>query len=580
MVPQPLPVPDLQETVDRTIRAATAVVDAAAVQELVAQAREFVAGPGPDLQRRLLEFAQAQNAAGGSYLSRDWLRSYLTTRTALPLTTSVAFQLAQLPLGLGLERVGNFLHRAAVVHMQQLTAQTPAEVDPRGHELDMDQWQILAPGIRHPLPECDALRRPDVPPAEATIGVLHNGRMFSMAIADDDGVALPAAAIAHGVERVLELAKQNCEDTVPQASSFCDLSYLGSQFVGDFLGELIQEPSNADVYEQLTRMLFVVNVLPRNPDAENPSDVQRLRALAFELGHAWAYKPVSYEIAVDSDWLGIHFEHSGADGATIRAAVQRMVDLESSVDSLNRDSSVQPVELTWRYSPDQQRRLASEVERYRLDSVRYAVVQVSVDRPALERLPVKVSEDAAQQLLLTYAQLATFGRVRAAYESVDMREFQAGRTECLRPVTVEAVEFAQALLDGAATVKHCAAAMEAHRNWVKACKTGRGIDRHLLGLELMVAEGQRTPEFLIGHGRRAVGEDFLSTTSLGEARPISGYAFAPVASDTLGVGYVKYSDHYVYVINHHTELSETVATFSRNIRQAAQALGAFINQVV
>lgn len=578
MSPKPLPVPDLQETVDRTVHAASALLEPEQLQQFEASGRDFLRGSGADLQQRLVDFAHAQDAVGGSYLSRDWLRSYLTTRTPLPLTTSVAFQLAGFPLEPGMERAADFLHRAAVIHLQQLRGETSPKVDPRGHHLDMAQWQVLAPGIRHPLPGQDELRRPVVDPREVQIGVLLNGRLFTMPITDNDGDALPPAVIAVGLEQVLDLVDPASGETSVPGASFGDLSYLGSQVAGEVLAELVEDPANAAVYEQLTRMLFVANVLPGDTSAETPSDLERLQALAFQLGHGWVYKPVTYEIALDSQWLGIHFEHSGADGATVRAAVDRMRHIEPTAGAGAAGRPIRPVELAWRYTGEQRRHLEAACERYRRDSAGFAVHQVSVDRPHIERLPMKVSEDAAQQFLLTYAQLATFGRVRAAYESVDMREFQAGRTECLRPVTPEAVAFAAALLDGEATLEQCAATMEAHRNWVKTCKTGRGFDRHLLGLELMVPADRDMPQFLESHGRSTVSQDFLSTTSLGEAEPISRYVFAPAASDTLGVGYVKYADHYEYVINHHAQQAGDVREFAQNIRQAARAMSDFIRQ--
>lgn len=575
MVPKPLPVPDLQATVERTVHAASALLPPEDLQAFKSSAQEFQDGAGPQLQQRLVDFARERNQAGESYLSRDWLRSYLETRTPLPLTTSVAFQLAGFAQEPGLGRAADFLHRAAVVHLQQLRAETPVEVDPRGHHLDMAQWQILAPGIRHPLPECDQLRRPQVDAADSHIGVLVGGRLFSMPITDDDGAALPPAAISGGLDQVLVKAQNASDQSSASGGSFCDLSYLGSQFAGEFLGELLEDPANAHVYEQLTRMLFMVNLIPVGTVDPTTTSVDRLKALAFEIGHAWAYKPVTYEIALDTDWLGIHFEHSAADGATIRAAAGRMLEVQTTDGAAQLPTTEPPVELTWRHTPDQQRKLDAEADRYRENSAQYTISHIAVDRPTLDRLPMKVSEDAVQQLVLTYAQLATFGKVRAAYESVDMREFQAGRTECLRPVTPEAVIFAQALLDGEATVEQCADVMEAHRNWVKACKTGQGLDRHLLGLELMVAEEQGTPEFLTSPGRHAISQDFLSTTSLGQAQPISRYAFAPAGPETLGVGYVQYPDHYEYVINHHVGLSGSVREFTGHMRAAAEALQAF-----
>ncbi|MDO5619411.1 choline/carnitine O-acyltransferase [Kocuria sp.] len=582
MVPKPLPVPDLQETVQRTLHAASALLDEPQMQRCEAQAREFVEGEGPRLQERLIAFAAAQGREGASYLSREWQDSYLKTRTPLPLTTSVSFQLSGFALEPGINRVADFLHRAAAIHLLELRGQTPQEIDPRGTALDMDQWGVLAPGIRHPMTDRDQIRRPKVDPAAARIGLLFGGRLFTTPITDDAAALLPPATLAKALAHLCDRTRSERTElsTAPADDlSFVDLSYLGSEIAAPLLEELLSTRENAETYEQLSRLLFVVDILPAASGTPTLSESDRLRSLAFEPGHSWAYKPVSYQIDLASPWLGIHFEHSAADGATIRAAVQRMRELDvDGPEAPGAEHTPEVAELRWEMSAELRNRIEDHMARYRERSAQLRVDSVTVDRPDLQALGIKISDDAVQQLLLTYAQLATFGKVRAAYESVDMREYQAGRTECLRPVTPEAVEFAQALVNQRATLDQCAAAMEAHRDWVKACKAGAGIDRHLTGLELMVNPGEAVPDFLVGEGRATVTENFLSTTSLGVAEPISRYAFAPASQDGLGIGYIKYPDHYEYVINSHAHLAPVVAEFSQKIDQAARVLQQWVQQ--
>ncbi|WP_047691256.1 choline/carnitine O-acyltransferase, partial [Kocuria sp. ZOR0020] len=463
MAPKPLPVPDLQETVDRTVHAARAVLSADDVQELQKFGRAFLKGPAEQLQRRLVDFAHSESASGNSYVSRQWRTSYLTTRTPLPLTTSVAFQLEGFPKTPGIERAADFLHRAAHVHLQQLRGQTPQEVDPRGHHLDMDQWQVLGPGIRHPLPDCDELRRPEVSPDQAHIGLLLNGRLYTTPITDDDGAALPPSTITSMLTQLLEATADADPDEAVAGESFVDVSYLGSQTAAGLLEELLQNRANERVYQRLTEMVFVVDLLNDPQQSADQTDVDRLRSLAFAPGHAWAYKPVSYQLDLHSEWIGIHFEHSGADGATVRAAVDRMQQLEVPAEDSAAAAASSCQELHWEMTAGFRDKLRALVADYTQVSAELMVHDVTVPAPDLSSLDVKVSQDAVQQLLLTYAQLATFGCVRSVYESVDMREFRAGRTECLRALTPEAVACAQAMLDGKATQELFGQAMDAHR---------------------------------------------------------------------------------------------------------------------
>lgn len=584
-----LPVPPLSDTLKRLGSTVEPVVEAETAAEFPGVVDRFGASPGAQLQARLEAFAEEQARHGASYLSDAWTQSYLDTRTPLPLTTSVSFQLAGFPSAVGLERAADFLHRAATIHLRQRRGETPVEVDPRGTTLDMDQWEILSGGVRHPQAGRDEARRPSDSPSRACIGVLFHGRLFLAHVADDDGRILPSATIRDVVSGIIDRAtdpeSSPFEDAVPATvAGFTGLSYLGSEVAGPMLEELLGSPENAEVYAHLTDMLFVLHVLDdaedshgavvQTEDGAPQGDVDRLRNLAFEPGHAWAYKPITYELSLTSDWLAIHFEHSAADGATVRAAVARMQELDlADEDSSPEQADVQePRELVWSMTDDFRGRLEARVAEYREASAPYGVLSTFAPRTDLTRLGLRVSDDAVAQLLMTYAQLATYGRVRSVYESVDMREFQAGRTECLRPLTPQAVTFARALLEDSATLDQFRDVLDAHRDWVKACKRGAGVDRHLFGLRMMAEQAGEDLAFLESPGLQALGKDFLSTTSLGESQPINRYAFAPSLPHGLGIGYIKYDDGFEYVINHRADHAERVAEFAHNLVVAGQAL--------
>lgn len=583
-----LPVPALGDTLERFMNATEPLIGAADRDRSVGSVTDFSDGAAPGLQEELTTLAATEAAHGRSYLSAAWLDTYLDTRQPLPLTTSVSFQLAGFDGNAGVLRCADFIHRAATIHLQEVRGETPVEVDPRGTTLDMDQWQILAGGIRHPLPNRDEIRRPAITAARATIGVLVGGRLFSVPVADDDGLPLPVGAIQNLLEQVIATSGgQARRETGHEPTDFTDLSYLGSETAAPLLAELLTDPHNAETYGELTEMVFVVHLLTHSEDdGERPpqEDTERLRNLAFEAGHAWTYKPITYELSLTTDWQAIHFEHSAADGATVRAAVARMQELElpepsSSISQESGKAKSAPRELTWTTTPEFRGRVAGHLEEYARRSAQYRVTSVFAPRAAMDGLGLRVSDDAVAQLLMTYAQVATYGSVRSVYESVDMREFQAGRTECLRPLTPQAVEFARALIAGDATLEQFGAVLDAHRDWVKACKRGAGIDRHLFGLRMMAERAGTGLEFFDNLGLQALSSDFLSTTSLGESQPINRYAFAPSLAHGLGIGYIKYDDGFEYVINYRADHAERVEEFAQNLVAAGEALGTWVGSL-
>ncbi len=635
--PKPLPVPPLEHTVEAVVQAVGAVVDAPALRVTEAAARAFLAGPGPALQERLRRRAAREDAAGRSWLSAWWLRDYLAVREPLPLSTNVAFQINPSFLGSthadaedtepgdagpeqtdgapDIVRAARFIHRAAAVHLAQVRGQTPQETDPRGTPVDMSQWACLAGGLRHPRPEADEIQPPRAGAAHREIGVFRAGRLFAVPVADDDGAPLPVSALAESLRAVLREAGRPDQDqgtpgsrasvVAPGALPFAAASALGSRELAPLLEDALQDPRNAAMYARLRDLLFTVSLTD-----EVLEDAEHLRRLAFEPSRVWALRPISYEIGLRDDWLCLHAEHSTVDGATLVAAIRRMQEVAEDADGSSRvvsgptsteagrgveraaagenrpeeaasRSSIQgPAELVWHWPDAACATIRDGFARGRERARELKTAIVRVPRPPAEGLPLKLSVDAVSQLILTVAQQLAYGRTRAVYEAVDMREYRVGRTECLRPVTPEAVAFARALISEDATLDMFSEALEAHRSWVKACKRGEGVDRHLLGLRRIAAEGRDVDAparaFLEDPGVAAATTDFLSTTSIGGAQQIVRYAFAPTVPEGFGISYTPHPEAIEYCLTWHRDTADAPEEFLADLPRAATLLGEFV----
>ncbi|KAG2074286.1 acyltransferase ChoActase/COT/CPT [Suillus decipiens] len=107
---------------------------------------------------------------------------------------------------------------------------------------------------------------------------------------------------------------------------------------------------------------------------------------------------------------------------------------------------------------------------------------------SVARLP----PDAYTQLALQLAWYRSRGFLTATYETALTRMFNAGRTECVRSASVEGLVFVQAAKEwgrGAdALLPLLQHAIQTHARRTREAATGRGIDRHLLGLKLMLEE--------------------------------------------------------------------------------------------
>ena len=558
---KPLPVPELAGTIEAYSHALEAVLesdDLARAQEITA---DFGATAGPRLDEALRERAAQRAAQGTNWLSDEWYSGYLTTRGPLQLTTNVGFQLNLPSEATGVDRVVEGIRRIIAVHLQAASGNLPENVDARGNRITQDQWFVLNGGLRHPQPEEDEIRPATGDGANREIGVFANGRLFALQVTDDTATPIAAPALRRGLETVLE------RSTSPSTRDFNAPSLLGSGKLGQLLPSLLEQGDNAGVYNRLRDMLFTVDLIDAQ-DRSQDTDAESIRSLTFQPRGAWTYKPLSYQFSLTGDWTAVHVEHSCQDGATLVTAVTRMQDAELPIGV---DLESAPSELTWSIDANLEARFARGISEVSEQAKQFQVEVLTVPHDLPTGMPFKFSRDASAQLTMTIAQQLTYRRVRAVYEAVDMREFRAGRTECLRSATPEAVTFAKKLVDGTAQRSDLEAAVNAHRAWVKRCKSGNGFDRHIQ----MMSTIDDTHPFFNDPAATATRSDFLSTTSIGGATQVVRYCFAPSLPEGFGIAYTPLAEDAEFCVSWHAATAEQPEEFKANLAKAGQLLWEF-----
>lgn len=569
-----LPVQPLGETLPTLRHAVSAVVNAETLAATERAIEDFQDNQGPALQSALEAFAADRDAANSSWLADRWLRDYLTVRTPLQTTSNVGFQINLRTETSGLDRAVDILRALALVHLKQADGSMPEEVDGRGNPLDANQWRCFNGALRIPRPDCDEVTFSELGTAARSIGVIVDGHVFDLRITDEQS----RLATREQLRAILEALRTN-SDTAGSATSTGEtakpaldarLSYLGS-------AALAEVPLPAETQATLRDQLFALHLI----DDAQATEADLLRDLTFAPGHAWVYKPLTYEINLASNFAAIHVEHSTVDGATLVEAVRRVQEAvnndaptAANADADATQADVAPLELS-PVAPAEDASISPAASIPTGDE--YAVEIIEVPKLAKEELPFKFSADAMSQLILSIAQLLTFGRIRAVYEAVDMREYKAGRTECLRAVTPEAVAFAKQLVAGKPTVEALQEALNAHRNWVIGCKTGRGIDRHLWALSFTSEKQSGAPlELLADPGVKAARTDFLSTTSIGSDAHIIRYVFAPTIPNGFGVNYTPKATSIEYCLTFNRDKAEQPEQFQANLTRAAELLADFL----
>jgi len=165
----------------------------------------------------------------------------------------------------------------------------------------------------------------------------------------------------------------------------------------------------------------------------------------------------------------------------------------------------------------------------------------------------QLSPDSYVQMSMMLAYYKLYGRIVCAYEPVLTKNFFHGRTEAMRPATMEAKTLCEVFTDPMATPQQKISALrtatQVHSKLVKDCSQGFGVDRHLFALKCIAdKKGLPTPPFYHSKPWKLLNHTILSTSNCGNPS-IAGFGFGPVVPDGLGVGYIIKENQLHYSIS-------------------------------
>jgi hypothetical protein len=141
-------------------------------------------------------------------------------------------------------------------------------------------------------------------------------------------------------------------------------------------------------------------------------------------------------------------------------------------------------------------------------------------------LEARVPFDAFIQLALQLAWFKEHNSCTPVYETALTRAFLHGRTETIRSYTLDSRRFIKAMVNqqspSEVLYRKFKAALQAHVSLTRKAVTGKGVDRHLLGLALVMRDDETSPlfddslysksqEWLLSTSGLSEGERFIGT---------------------------------------------------------------------
>ncbi|NWV14980.1 OCTC octanoyltransferase, partial [Ptilonorhynchus violaceus] len=567
-----LPVPPLDESLSKYLDAVKPFLNQEEYQRTEDIVKKFENGIGKELHQKLLERAK---------MRRNWLEDWWLNVAYLDLRISTQIHCNMGGPGPYIEhcwppKEGTQIERACVnvwhtlKYWDLLRAEKVAIERSGNTVLDMNQFRMLFCTCRIPGVTRDSIGSYFKTEAEGEcpshLIVLCRGRVFAFDAMHEGSMLTPPE-----IFRQLTYIQKRChsEPDGPGLAALTSNERTKWAELREYLIDL--DPKNLSLLEKIQRGLFVVCLDDSSPHA-TPEDYTELTRLGLTGDPTVRWGDKSYNSIFFSNGTCSAFcDHSPFDAMALITmlsyAEKKIIENEGKWKGSDNVRDIPwPEELVFTVDPKIVNEIGRTKELYYkkvsdLQLVSYAFTSFG---KALIRKR-KLHPDTFVQLALQLAYYKCHGRPGCCYETAMTRRFYHGRTETIRPCTVEAVEWCKSMLDPSDStyqrLQLMHKAFAKHNKMRKECENGKGFDRHLLGLLLIAQEqGLPVPEL---YGDKAFtasggGGNFVLSTSLTGYTRFSGSAL-PMVQHGYGFFYSIRDDRIVTTCSSWKSCPETDA---------------------
>lgn len=574
-----VPLPSLGDSCGRFVEWCAPLLDA----DDLATTRDAVASfLRPDSPARKLQAAlEAFDAEDGvlSWLDAFWPDRYLGRRDRIALNANFFFLFQDSDQG-QVERAAGLIV-AAVDYKRLIDEQHLPPVVQRGQPLSMDQNKYLFSATRIPGLVQDTVRTPyseewPGPSQERHIVVFVRGNMFRLDVIDPDGRPYAVESIEAGLTAVLEAG---AAPAPPDHSVGHLTTKARAEWAASRQALLAVDPANETMLDAVETALFCVCL-------EDHAPATALQAcdhlLHGDSGNRWFDKCFSLIVFQDGR-AGINPEHCRLDGTTIVSFVDALLGSAGQPSTEARSPgrpAYEPIELV--LDADRRADVAAAADAFAAYAAETASACVSVNDCTSDMIKqLGMSPDAFAQMVFQLAHHRTKGHVGATYESIATRHYRQGRTEAMRVVTPEVVQFVAVMDDPDSDQETRRAALRAaaekQGQRARECQAGQAPEQHLW--ELQMIQKRRGAELGVTEplalyespGWLTMRDDYLSTSALPSSH-IQFFGFGSTTNKCIGVGYIFLPDRFELYLSARRALGDQLATFADELPKAAHQL--------
>ncbi|XP_060818244.1 carnitine O-palmitoyltransferase 1, liver isoform isoform X1 [Bombus pascuorum] len=603
-----LPLPLVENTMKRYLRSVRPLLDDKNYSRMETLANEFQRGIGVKLQRYLI----LKSWWATNYVS-DWWEEYVYLRGRSPIMVNSNFYgidaILMYPTHVQVARAASVIY--SCLQYRRLIERQELEPILIQGLVPLCSWQYerLFNTTRVPGLETDKIVHYQ---DSKHIVVYHKGKYFKVLIYHKSRI-LQACEIEIQMQQILDDKSEPSEGEEKLAALTAGERTAWAVAREEFFSKGVNKAS-LDLIEKAAFVVALDDV-PYVYDPENPDKLDQYgRILLHGKGYdRWFDK--SFTLCIGNNGrTGFNAEHSWADAAVM----SHMWEYVISQEITNREADAPIMGSLWEYV------IANDVEMgYKEDGYNKGVPEFTPPPPvrlqwdlnpkciaAIEesnqvaqnllndvelRIYVhdaygkgfmkinSMSPDAYIQMALQLAYFRDSGKFNLTYEASMTRLFREGRTETVRPCTIESTNWVKAMENKNTTVETrydlLIAAAKQHQKGYQDAMCGKGIDRHLFCLYVVSKYLEVDSPFL----KEVLSEPWKLSTSQtphGQTSLINlkkhpncisaGGGFGPVADDGYGVSYIIAGENLIFfhISCKHNSPETNAARFAKQIEKA------------
>ncbi|KAK1137459.1 hypothetical protein K0M31_001968 [Melipona bicolor] len=582
-----LPLPLVEDTMKRYLRSVRPLLDDENYSRMETLANEFQRGIGAKLQRYLI----LKSWWATNYVS-DWWEEYVYLRGRSPIMVNSNFYgidaILMYPSHVQVARAASAIY--SCLQYRRLIERQELEPILIQGLVPLCSWQYerLFNTTRIPGRETDKIVHYQ---DSKYIVVYHKGKYFKVLIYHKNRILQPCE-IEIQMQQILDDKSEPSEGEEKLAALTAGERTAWAIAREEFFSKGVNKIS-LDLIEKAA-FIVALDDIPYIYDPENPDKLDQYgRILLHGKGYdRWFDK--SFTLCIGSNGrTGFNAEHSWADAAVMShlweyVISQEITNREYKEDGYNKGESEftppPPVRLQWDLNPDCIAAIeeSNQVAQNLLNDVELRIYVHNAYGKGFMKIN-SMSPDAYIQMALQLAYFRDSGKFNLTYEASMTRLFREGRTETVRPCTIESTNWVKAMESKNAAIETkynlLIAAAKQHQKGYQDAMCGKGIDRHLFCLYVVSKYLEVDSPFL----KEVLSEPWKLSTSQtphGQTSLINlkkhpncisaGGGFGPVADDGYGVSYIIAGENLVFFhISCKRSSPETnAARFAKQIERA------------